>query len=56
MAIHFHEEDLPSADLFAPGAPHIHAVPAQLVTPSQLGMVPAPGLASVPGSGTVRGC
>lgn len=43
-------------DLFAPGAPHIHAVPAQLVTPSQLGMVPAPGLASVPGSGTVRGC
>jgi hypothetical protein len=43
-------------DLFAPGAPHIRAVPARLVTPSQLGMVPAPGLTSVPGSGTVRGC
>ena len=43
-------------DLFAAGAPHIHAIPPQLVSPSQLGMVPAPGLDSVPGSGTIPGC
>ena len=44
------------ADPFSPGAPHIHAIPAQLVTPSQLHMVPAPGLNSVPGLGTIPGC
>ncbi len=43
-------------DPFAPGAPHIHAVPLQLASPSQLHMVPAPGLESVPGSRTIPGC
>ena len=43
-------------DPFAAGARHIHAIPAQLVSPSQLGMVPAPGLDSVPGSGSIPGC
>jgi hypothetical protein len=43
-------------DPFAPGAPHIHALPPRLVTPSQLGMAPPPGLDSVPGAGAVRGC
>jgi hypothetical protein len=41
---------------FAPGAQHIHALPPRLVTPSQLGMVPPPGLDSVPGAGTVPHC
>jgi hypothetical protein len=43
-------------DPFAPGALRIRAVPAQLVTPAQLHMVPAPGKDSVPGSGTIPGC
>ena len=43
-------------DPFAPGAPHIHTVPPQLMSPSQLRMVPAPGLESVPGSRTIPGC
>jgi GDSL-like Lipase/Acylhydrolase family len=40
-------------DPFMPGAPHIHALPPRLVTPSQLGMVAPPGLDSVPGTGTI---
>lgn len=43
-------------DPFAPGAPHIHTVPLPLVSPSQLHMLPAPGLESVPGSRTIPGC
>jgi GDSL-like Lipase/Acylhydrolase family len=43
-------------DPFATRAPHIRALPAQLVTPAQLRMVPAPGLGSVPGSGAIPGC
>jgi hypothetical protein len=43
-------------DPFAPGVRHVRAIPARLVTPPQLGMVPPPGLTSVPGSGTIRGC
>jgi hypothetical protein len=43
-------------DPFTPGAPHIHAIPPQLVSPSQLRMLPAPGLDSVPGSGTIPNC
>src|SRR5262249_8837082 len=30
-------------DPFAPGAPHLDAVPPRLVTPSELHMMPAPG-------------
>jgi hypothetical protein len=41
---------------YAPGAPHVHGLPAGLVTPSQLHMVPPPGLDSVPGSGTIPHC
>ena len=43
-------------DPFAPGAPPIHTVPPQLVNPSQLHMLPAPGLDAVPGSRTIPGC
>ncbi len=43
-------------DPFAPGAPHLRALPPGLVTPSQLHMLPPPGLDSVPGAGTIRGC
>jgi len=43
-------------DPYTAGAPHIRALPAQLMTPAQLHLVPAPGLDSVPGSGTIRGC
>jgi hypothetical protein len=43
-------------DPYTAGAPPIRALPAQLMTPAQLHMVPAPGLDSVPGSGTIRGC
>lgn len=43
-------------DPFTPGAPHLRAIPAQLASPAQLHMVPPPGLDSVPGTGTVRGC
>jgi len=44
-------------DPFAAGAPHAITIPpSQLVSPSQLRMVPSPGLDSVPGSGRIPGC
>ncbi len=43
-------------DPFTPGAPHISAVPAKIVAPAQLNLVPPPGQNSVPGAGTVHGC
>ena len=44
-------------DPFASGGSHSITIPAsQLVTPAQLGLVPAPGLDSVPGSGVISGC
>jgi len=43
-------------DPFAPGAPHLTAVPARIVTPAQLNLVAPPGQNSVPGAGTVHGC
>jgi GDSL-like Lipase/Acylhydrolase family len=43
-------------DPYASGALRVRTLPAQLVSPAQLHMVPPPGLDSVPGSGTVRGC
>jgi hypothetical protein len=43
-------------DPFSPGAPPVHRVPAGLVSPEQLHMVPAPGLDSVPGAGRIPGC
>jgi len=43
-------------DPYTAGAPPVRMLPAQLVSPAQLHMVPPPGLDSVPGSGTVRGC
>ena len=43
-------------DPFAPGAPHLTAVPAKIVTPAQLNLVPPPGQNSVPGTGSVHGC
>ncbi len=43
-------------DPFLPGAPHLKTLPADLVTPAQLQLRPEPGLDSVPGAGTVRGC
>jgi GDSL-like Lipase/Acylhydrolase family len=43
-------------DPYAAGAPPVRALPAQPMTPAQLHMVSAPGLDSVPGSGTIRGC
>ncbi len=44
-------------DPFAPAGSHTVTIPAsQLVAPAQLGLVPAPGLDSVPGSGVISGC
>lgn len=44
-------------DPFASTGSHTITIPAsQLVTPAQLGLVPAPGLDSVPGSGVISGC
>ena len=44
-------------DPFASAGSHTVTIPAsQLVTPAQLGLVPAPGLDSVPGSGAISGC
>ena len=43
-------------DPYIAGAPPIQALPARLMTPAQLHLVPAPGLDSVPGSGAIRGC
>jgi GDSL-like Lipase/Acylhydrolase family len=55
MACYLDEYHQPP-DPFAPGAPHVHAIPLQLVSPPQLHMRPAPGLNSVPGSRTIPGC
>jgi hypothetical protein len=55
MACYLDEYQQPP-DPFTPGTPPIHAIPAQLVSPSQLHMVPEPGLESVPGSRTIPGC
>jgi hypothetical protein len=41
---------------FVPGDAPIHEIPDRMVTPAQLHMVPAPGLNSVPGSGTIPAC
>jgi hypothetical protein len=43
-------------DPYTAGAPPVRTLPAQLMTPAQLHIVPAPGLDSVPGAGTIRGC
>lgn len=43
-------------DPYTAGAPPIRTLPARLMTPAQLHLVPAPGLDSVPGSRTIRGC
>ena len=43
-------------DPFAPGAQHLSAVPAKIVAPAQLNLVPPPGQNSVPGAGTIHGC
>jgi GDSL-like Lipase/Acylhydrolase family len=44
-------------DPFASAGSRTITIPAsQLVTPAQLGLVPAPGLDSVPGSGVISGC
>jgi lysophospholipase L1-like esterase len=44
-------------DPFASAGSHTLTIPAsRLVTPAQLGLVPAPGLDSVPGSGVISGC
>jgi hypothetical protein len=44
-------------DPFASAGSHTITIPAsQLVTPAQLGLVPAPGLDSIPGSGAISGC
>jgi hypothetical protein len=44
-------------DPFAPGRPQAITIPAsRLVSPAQLGLVPAPGLDSVPGAGVISGC
>jgi hypothetical protein len=44
-------------DPFVSAGSHTITIPAsQLVTPAQLGLVPSPGLNSVPGSGVISGC
>jgi hypothetical protein len=44
-------------DPWAAGAAHqITIPPDRLAEPSQLGLLPAPGLNSVPGAGVIRGC
>ena len=44
-------------DPFASAGSHTITIPAsRLVTPAQLGLVPSPGLDSVPGSGVISGC
>lgn len=44
-------------DPYASAGSHTITIPAsQLVTPAQLGLVPPPGLNSVPGSGAISGC
>jgi hypothetical protein len=44
-------------DPFASAGSHTVTIPAsQLVAPAQLGLVPSPGLDSVPGSGVINGC
>lgn len=44
-------------DFFTSGGPHAITIPAsQLLRPSQLQLIPAPGLDSVPGSSTIRNC
>jgi len=44
-------------DPFASAGSHTVAIPAsRLVAPAQLGLVPAQGLNSVPGSGVISGC
>jgi hypothetical protein len=44
-------------DPYATTGSHTITIPAsQLVTPAQLGLVPPPGLYSVPGAGAINGC
>jgi hypothetical protein len=44
-------------DPFASAGSHTITIPAgQLATPAQLGLIPSPGLDSIPGSGVMSGC